>query len=252
MRPIAPNRIVVLDSEASPTAAAPPKTMQWDPVPPSPPMLRRRAPGSNAPSGKLSRETVALARSAAPERPDPRALSTIHSLPAPRGEARPWVEEAETMHLPAGASEDMLGAGQPPIGPIEARIAMTRLSRELGRQYRHRYAMGLTVDAAGIEAMQHHLLRRLAELRCDQSSAALLEAELTRHGAFLSEILARRLGAEWLEVGDAYPTDWAMRVGPGFRVWPVWRIHNFLRQRWDGRGALVSFYVELQARLPRK
>jgi hypothetical protein len=156
------------------------------------------------------------------------------------------------MRLPAGASEEMLGAGQAPTGHIEARIAMTRLSRELGWHYRQRYAVKLTVDAAGIEAMQYHLLRRVAETRSDEPSRALLEAELTRHGALLSEILARRLGAEWLEVGDAYPTDWAMRVGPGFRVWPVWRIHNFLRQRWDGRGALVAFYLHLQARLPRK
>ena len=159
-----------------------------------------------------------------------------------------WIEEAETMRLPAGATEDMLVPGDTPHGPAGARIAMTRLSRELGRVYRCRHSVRLTVDAAGIEAMQYYLLRRLAETRLGEASAAILEADATGHGAFLSEILARELGAEWLEFGASHPTDWSMRLRR-VRVWPVWRVHNFLRQPWLGRGALIDFYEQVRARV---
>jgi hypothetical protein len=156
------------------------------------------------------------------------------------------------MRLPAGAAEDMLAPGELPEGPFAARIAMTRLSRELGRAYRHRYAVSLTVDSMGIERMQCHLLRRLSEARLDEKTGPSFEDELTHHGAFLSEILARRLGAEWLELGDAHPTDWTMRVGRGVRIWPVWRVHNFLRQPWDGHGALLDFYEHMRAAASRR
>jgi hypothetical protein len=236
VRPIAPDRIVVLDSgvERTVPAAAPPKTIQWD-LSQSIPPTQRDEP--SVPSDPI-----------APE-PDHRdALVMTHSLPQFRGEGRPWAEEAETMRLPAGATEDTLVAGEPAAGPVHARIVMTRLSRELGREYRERYGVTLTVDAAGIEAMQYHLLDLLAQGRFHQAGATAVDAELTRHGAFLSEILARRLGAEWIDLGDAHPTDWSMRIAPGGRVWPVWRVHNFLRQQWDGRGALTVLYERLRAR----
>jgi hypothetical protein len=239
VRPIAPDPIVVLDSDASSGASALgcPKTIKWDPAVRTAAVIARSQDRSTSP----------------PARPQATlAIPTTRSLPRPRFEARPWVDDAETMRLPAGATEEMLGEGQPPAGPLEGRIAMTRLSRELGREYRWRYGAPLTVDAGGIEAIQHHLLRRLAEARCDERSRGLLDSELTRHGAFLSELLARRFGAEWLELGDGHPTDWCMRIGPSFRVWPVWRIHNFLRLAWDGRGALATFYTELRARLARR
>jgi hypothetical protein len=143
----------------------------------------------------------------------------------------------------------MLAEGEPPTGQVGMRILMTRMTRELAREYRQRYGATLTVDATGIEAMQQHLLRRMAEVQLDEPTGAPLESDLTRHGAFLSEILARRLGAEWLEPKDSDPTEWAMRVANGERVWPMWRVHHFLRQRWQGRGALLSFYEELQTRL---
>jgi hypothetical protein len=235
VRPIAPDRILVLEPGVEPTAraAAPPKTMQWDPWQGVPPTRRD--------------EPSVLPDPIAPEHRHRDALVVTPSLPQSRGEGHTWAEEAETMRLPAGA-EDMLLAGEPAAGPIYARVVMTRLSRDLGRAYRERYGVTLTVDATGIEAMQHHLLGLLAQARFDEPGAAAFDAELTRHGAFLSEILARRLGAEWIDLGDVHPTEWSMSLAPGGRVWPVWRVHNFLRQRWDGRGALAVLYEQLRAR----
>lgn len=222
VRPIAPDPIVVLGSSVPATipASTPPKTIQWD----------------------------ALERPE--EHRDRGALATMRSLARRAGETRTWVEEAETMRLPPGAAENMLEVDELPAGSVCARIATTRMSRDLAREYRERYGMALTVDAAGIQAMQHHLLRRLARARSNEAGAGVQNAELTRHGAFLGEILARRLGAEWVELGDTHPTDWAMRIPPGGRVWPVWRVHNFLRQQWDGRGALLAFYERLRTRVP--
>jgi hypothetical protein len=171
----------------------------------------------------------------------------MQCLPVQRGEQRAWVEEAETLRLPLGAAEEMLANGEPPVGPICTRIAMTRLARELGREYRLRYGVRLTVDAAGIEAMQYHLLSRFAESRLDGASTPTMEVEIVRHGALFGEILARRLDAEWMALGDGGPTDWALRVPPGARVWPVWRVRNFLRRPWDGRGALIGAYDQLRA-----
>jgi hypothetical protein len=249
VHPIAPNPIVVLHSEHPlETVEVRPRTTQWDPAPTlesSPESnLLPEAPRSAALSSRLSRITTAA--------PSLREAHTAHPLPPEGHGACPWVETAETMRLPAGATEDLLSPGEPPEGPLAARVAMTRLSRELGRAYRHRYGVSLTVDVVGIERMQYHLLRRLSEARLDEKSGALFEAELTRHGALLSEIFARRLGAEWLELGDAHPTDWMMGVGRGVRVWPVWRVHNFLRQPWDGHGALLDLYERLRAGVSRR
>lgn len=251
MRPIDPNPIVVLGSGVpAPTPASiPPKTIQWNGLegpPVSPTVLDSREPGSTRNVGVAL--TNALTNLATEERSDRGGFAAMRSLTRTRGETRTWVEEAETMRLPPGAAEDMLELDELPAGSVCARIATTRLSRDLAREYRERYGVALTVDAAGIRAMQHHLLRRLARARSEEASAGVPNAELTRHGAFLGEILARRLGAEWVELGDTHPTDWTMRVPRGGRVWPVWRVHNFLRQRWDGRGALLALYEHLRAR----
>jgi hypothetical protein len=257
VRPIAPNPILVLDSDhhPHPSRAAPTPTLQWDAaqaVPFGPPLHGTPPTPAEASSRSPSHATAPLALDpirAGLARLPAVLLATTRPLEAGDDESHPWVEEAETMRLPDGATEDMLAPGGAARGTVEARIAMTRLARELGREYRCRYSIRLTVDAAGIEAMQYHLLRRLAEAQFDETSETTLDADATRHGALLSEILARKLGAAWLRVGAGHPTDWSMRLPPGYRVWPVWRIHNFLRQPWGGRGALLDFYELVQARV---
>jgi len=140
----------------------------------------------------------------------------------PRTVRPPSIEIIETMESPAADT---------------ARIRMTELARSLARDYRLAYGVTLQTDAAAIEAMQRHLLRRAGAVR---------EDELARHGALLSEILARTLGAYWIDTASDEVGRWSMVVPPRSRVWPVGRVHRFF-QRGERDGDLVGFYRELEA-----
>ena len=120
----------------------------------------------------------------------------------------------------------------------ETRAEMTKLARELARDYRLAYGTTLKTDPVAIEAMQRHLRRRFASAERD-------ETEITRHGALLSEILARVLGARWIETRGDDPGGWSMMVPPKTRVWPIGRVHRFLQQG-SRESDLVAFYFELE------
>jgi hypothetical protein len=155
-------------------------------------------------------------------------------------------EIVESLLLPDGLSEEMLPVGARPTTPDQARIAMTRLSRTLGRDYRLWYGTTLVTNAVAIETMQRHLRRRFDDASSDQRSAQKLEIELTRHGALLSEILARSLGAAWVDVSAEQLGHWAMTVPPNTRVWPIGRVYRFFQQG-HREADLVAYYLELEA-----
>jgi hypothetical protein len=165
----------------------------------------------------------------------------------------PRAEIVETLPLPKGLQEDLLAAGVIPRDPLEARVAMTRLARRLGRDYRLWYGTTLKTDLAAIDAMQNHLRRRFADGVLDEKRSRQLEVELTRHGALLSEILARTLGAQWLEVSSEQPGHWSMLVPPGVRIWPIGRVYRFFGQG-HREADLVAYYTDLEtrARAPRR
>jgi hypothetical protein len=71
--------------------------------------------------------------------------------------------------------------------------------------------------------------------------------ELRRHGAFLSEILARRLEADWLDMSANELGAWAMIVPPDMRVWPFGRVARFVAMAHRERD-LVSYFLELRER----
>jgi hypothetical protein len=154
-------------------------------------------------------------------------------------------EVIETMRLPPGADEKMLPPGTWPADPIQVRIAMTRLARDVGRDYRLWYGTALKTDALAIDAMQRHLRRRFPSEVADDKVARQLEKELLRHGAVLSEILARRLGAEWADVSADQPAHWAMTVPPDARVWPLSRVYRFFSHGHHDSD-LVAFYLDLE------
>lgn len=166
-------------------------------------------------------------------------------FPASAPPARPEIVEA--LSLPEGAREDMLTVGAHPRNPLEMRIAMTRFAREVGRDYRLFYGTTLKADLPAIDAMQRHLARRFADGAIDEKHARQLEAELTRHGALLSEILARSLGAEWVDFASEEPGHWAMIVPPDTRVWPIGRVYRFFRQG-HRESDLVAFFIDLEGR----
>jgi hypothetical protein len=131
-----------------------------------------------------------------------------------------------------------------PTTPSEARVFFTRLARELGRSYKARLGVELRTDLRSLEILQRHL----AEAFEDGAIRTMDDlAEIRRHGAFLSEVLARRLGAEWTDLAVSEMGYWSMNVPPGTKVWPIGRVIRYVTMRHRERD-LVSYFLELQAR----
>ncbi len=122
---------------------------------------------------------------------------------------------------------------------------MTRLSRDLARDYRLWYGKSLRCNVLAVDAMQQHLSHRFAGAPIADEKVAW---ELRRHGSLLSEILARALGGVWVDVGPSEPGFWAMIVPPSTRLWPIGRVYRFVALGNRERD-LVSYYVDLEARV---
>ena len=159
----------------------------------------------------------------------------------------PADELAEHLALPAGLGADGRAIDTLPKSILEARVAFTLLSRELGLDYRLKRGIELRADVSGIEAMQSVLLETFPDRTIRTAEDAY---ELRRHGALLSEILARRLDAEWLDISPNELGYWAMIVPPETRVWPFGRVARLVEMGHKERD-LVSYYFELQSRTRR-
>jgi hypothetical protein len=172
-------------------------------------------------------------------------------VPPPQQQPRPrerYVPElVESLSLPYGTTEADLPAGAVPRTAMEVRIACTRMARDLGRDYRLWYGSRLRTDALAVEAMQRHLLSRWPDGQIQGVDAAW---ELRRHGALLSEIIARALQGYWVDVGPSEIGYWAMFVPPGTRTWPFGRVYRFVALGQRERD-LVSYYLEMNARAKR-
>jgi len=179
-----------------------------------------------------------------PARPRQKSLSGVPRAPR-LGAAHGYKPEIlESLALPLGASESALGVNELPRTPLQARITMTRLSRDLARDYRLWYGKEMRCNVLAIDAMQQHLSHRFAGAPISDESVAW---ELRRHGALLSEILARCLGAEWVDIGPTEPGYWAMLVPPDSRSYPIGRVYRFISLGNRARD-LVSYYMDLEAR----
>ncbi len=156
-------------------------------------------------------------------------------------------EAAAALTLPEGLS----GVPDPietlPRTVLDARVQFTFLARELGREYDEQLGVVLRADISGIEAIQRVLLERYKTRSVATPEAA---GDIRRHGAFLSEILARSFGAFWVDIGPSDVGYWAMLVPPGTRVWPFGRILRLIAMQHNERD-LVSYFLELQARSAR-
>jgi hypothetical protein len=153
-------------------------------------------------------------------------------------------ELAESLALPLGASESLLAVNELPTNAGQARVAMTRLARDLARDYRLWYAKTLRCDVMAVEAMQQHLANRFAGAPISEPAVVW---ELRRHGALFSEIIARALGGDWVDVAPSEPGYWAMLIPPATRTWPIGRVYRFVALGSRERD-LVSFYLDLEAR----
>lgn len=153
-------------------------------------------------------------------------------------------ELAEHLTLPPGLGEKTPSLDVLPTSIVEARITFTLLARELGRDYRMKRGIGLRTDVRGIESMQAVLLESFPYPVVKTAEDAY---DLLRHGALMSEILARRLGAKWLDIAPSKLGYWAMVVPPVTRIWPFGRLARLVTMGHKERD-LVSYFLELQSR----
>jgi hypothetical protein len=177
--------------------------------------------------------------------PRPSASPPDYTMP-PRGGMviRYEPELVESLSLPLGASESALSVNTTPTTALEARIAMTRLARDLARDYRLWYGKSLRCNVLAVDAMQQHLTHRFAGRSISEPAVAW---ELRRHGALLSEIIARALGGDWVDVAPTEPGYWAMLSPPSTRSWPIGRVYRFVALGHRERD-LVSYYLDLEIR----
>ena len=153
-------------------------------------------------------------------------------------------ELAEHLALPAGLGNDGRAFDGLPKSVLEARISFTLLAREVGHDYRLKRGIELRADVSGLEAMQAMLLEAFPDHAIRTPEDAY---ELRRHGALLSEILARRLDASWIDISPNELGYWAMIVPPDTRVWPFGRVARLVEMGHKERD-LVSYFFELQSR----
>lgn len=148
-------------------------------------------------------------------------------------------EPAETLMPPPGAPEQIDGS---PKTANEARTYLTRLTRELARDYRESFGVSLCMDLIGLEMVQANLLDAFPS---GIARTAGETKEVRRHAAFLSELLSRRLGGLWVEFEHPDPAEWRMVVPPGREITPFARVARYMKARHKERD-LVSFFLELE------
>ena len=153
-------------------------------------------------------------------------------------------EGASALSLPEGLSGVPAPIETLPRSVLDARVQFTFLARELGREYEDQLGIDLRADISGIEAIQRVLLERYRSRAVTTPEAA---ADVRRHGAFLSETLARTFDAFWVDIGPSDVGYWAMVVPPATRVWPFGRVLRLIAMQHNERD-LVSYFLELQGR----
>jgi hypothetical protein len=108
----------------------------------------------------------------------------------------------------------------------------------------------IRLDVQGLEYAQSALRETLPDGRIYNMDH---QRCIMRTGAFLSELLARRVGARWVDLESSDPGLWAMRVasrtrpGDATRIWPIGRVLRFVVHSHKERD-LVSYFLELQGR----
>lgn len=184
-------------------------------------------------------------------------MSTFAPPPPPPWPATPLppriptvrkIERAQLLGLPPGLHGQPPPRDALPRNPTDARIVFTYLARDLARETMTRHKFDLHMDAPSLRFLQGRLRERFPDgvLRSDEDAY-----EVRRHGAYLSELLARTLGAYWVDMSPSEMGYWAMAVPPSTRIMPFGRVLRFLLVRDPGEPDLVSFYETLEARARR-
>lgn len=149
-------------------------------------------------------------------------------------------ELAELLSLPPGLHGQSIALDAVPRTAADARVLHTHLARALGRTYRERWGLLLRVDRLSIQLMQRILHARFPTASVRSAGDA---AEVFRHAAFYSEILARRCGAAWSNLEYAEVAQWRMKTASGRDVDPFARVLGFILG--DGGPDLVRVFDDL-------
>ncbi|HEY8086218.1 MAG TPA: hypothetical protein VIF09_00185 [Polyangiaceae bacterium] len=234
-------------SRPADTEVSPPSTVRMPPPPARAVGLGDLPPPRAVPA--LTDRPPPLAEPTAVDVPPPgRALAVVPRPPAPPRPPVAYIPElVESLPLPFGASEADLPGNVRPSSPAMARVSMIRLARDLARDYRLWYGKTLRCDVMAIDAMQQHLMRRYAGAAIEDEEVAW---ELRRHGALLSEIMARKLGGAWVDVSPTEPGYWTMQVGLDTRTHPIGRVYRFVALGQTARD-LFSYFEEIENRARR-
>jgi len=222
-------------------------------LPPGPSLVPPPRTSPSPPPPRPSPRPPAPRQSVVPPPPTPPAAlpqgrppEATEAQPRQRPAARRYEPElVESLSLPFGASEATFGVNDLPGTPLQARIALTRLARDLARDYRLAYGKTLRCNVLAVDAMQQHIAHRFQGASISDPGVAW---ELRRHGALLSEIIARALGGAWVDVAPSEPGYWAMLVPPATRTWPIGRVYRFVALGHHERD-LVSYYLDIEARV---
>jgi hypothetical protein len=206
------------------------------------PSVRRQAGADFAEVGSPVAEVLAPE----PVEPAPELPAFPLALVRRRVPAARVSEVVESLSLPPGLREDMLEVGARPRDRDQVRIAIIRVAREVGREYRQQRGCVLRTDAAAIEVLQRHLLTCATEVLAGRMDARTMAPELARHGALFGEILARRLGGTWVDLSGDQPGAWQMSIPPQTVLSPIGRVHRFLLQR-NREQDLVGHFLDLDA-----
>jgi hypothetical protein len=245
-----------------------PSGSDFTPIPSSEPastprsLLRRSWPTIRA--GDLRAEEREARGGAGKKRSLPPGASLPPYRIEPRTDGEPWtaapaampdanaeIDRLETLSVPA----ELRGAAPPtsdaPRTPPEARLSCTYLARELAHDLRVRHGVELRCDLESLEIAQRYLREALPDGRVRSAED---EREILRSAAFLAELLARRLGARWVDLRSPEPGEWSMlapcrsRPTEVVRVWPIARVLRFVSMGHKERD-LVSYYLELETRV---
>jgi hypothetical protein len=175
----------------------------------------------------------------AAERPPP-----IAAPPSLRAPSNPKAEVAESLSFPPGLHGHPPPAGERPRTIVDARLAFIYATRTLAREIRLGHGFSLKTTVKGLEQAQAHLSERFPEGHVWTPNDIV---DVEKYGAFLSEMLARNLGATWVDIAPAEIGHWSMLVPPGVQVWPFGRILRFVLMGGEERN-IVGYYKELEKR----
>ena len=170
--------------------------------------------------------------------------SPIAARPSMRPPANPKPEVAENLSFPPGLHGHPPPAGERPRTIVDARLSFIYATRVLGRELRLIHGLNVKTNVKGLEQAQERLAERFPE---GYTWAPNDIVEVEKYGAFLSEMLARNLGAGWIDISPPELGHWSMLVPPGVQVWPFGRILRFVLMGAAERN-LVDYYKELEKR----